>query len=322
MKTVVTGGSGFIGSFIAEELVKRGDNVVVVDVVPPTYELEGIEFKLGNTLYPETLRSAFEGADEVYDVAGVLGTEELMMDNGRAIDTNIKGTFNCLELARTHGIKRFFYPTKPNDWLNTYSITKVAGEKFCDMYRQVYGLDITVLRWFNAYGPRQHLYPIRKAVPLFIIQALYDMDLEVFGDGEQTVEMVYVEDMAKVVIDATRSSLGNRAGKVLDLGSGQVYTVNQLCNEIIRVVNKYFRSPDNPTKSKIKHMPMRQGEPLRTHIAAELEPLRMYMDPIAYTELETGLVKTISYYRELSEREVSLALNYFSSLRKREVEVV
>lgn len=315
MKCVISGGSGFIGSFIAEELAKRGDEVTIVDIVPPSKMPEGVIFKLGNTLYPETIRDSFEGADEVYDVAGVLGTEELMSDNGRAIDTNIKGTFNCLELARTLGVKRFFYPTKPNDWLNTYSITKVAGEKFCDMYRQVFGLDVTVLKWFNAYGARQHLYPIRKAVPLFIIQALYDMDLEVFGDGEQTVEMVYVEDMAKIVVDATRASLGNKAGKVLDLGSGQVYTVNALCGEIIRVTNKYFRHPANPTKSRVVHLPMRQGEPMRTHIEADLADLRKHMELPNFTDLEVGLVKTISYYRELPKDEVFMALNYFSSLR-------
>ncbi|MBG9941035.1 NAD(P)-dependent oxidoreductase [Brevibacillus formosus] len=320
MKCVVTGGSGFVGSFIVEELVKRGNEVVIVDLVPPNYELpEEVKFNVGSTLYPETMRSAFAGATEVYDVAGVLGTEELMSDNGKAIDVNIKGTFNCLDLALVEGVKRFFYPTKPNEWLNTYSITKIAGEKFCEMYRRAFGLDVTILRWFNAYGPRQHLYPVRKAVPLFIIQALYGLDIEVFGDGEQTVEMVYVEDMARIVVDATRSSLGMKAGKVLDLGSGQVMTVNHLCKEIIRIVNAHFRPKNNPSPSQIRHLPMRMGEPMRTHIQAELADLRNHMHIPVFTDVEIGLIKTIEYYNNLPKVEVMRALQYFQSLRQTEV---
>lgn len=320
MKCVVTGGSGFVGSFIAEELAKREDEVVLLDIVAPTFSLpKGVTFKLANTLYIETMRDAFRGANEIYDVAGVLGTEELMSDNGRAIDTNIRGTFNCLELAKMEGVKKFFYPTKPNDWLNTYSITKVAGENFCEMYRQAFDLDVTVLRWFNAYGPRQHLHPIRKAVPLFIIQALNGLDLEVFGDGEQTVEMVYVNDIAKIVVDATRSSLGNRAGKVLDLGSGQVMTVNDLCKHIIRIVNEYFCEKGSPTKSNIVHLPMRGGEPLRTHIEANLAELKDHMTLPEFTDFEIGMIETINYYRNLPHSVVENALSYFSSLKRTEV---
>lgn len=311
MKTVVTGGSGFIGSFIAEELLKRGDEVVVVDIVPPEdFRLpDGVRYVYGNTLYPETMIEAFRGAEEVYDVAGVLGTSELMSDNGRAIDTNIRGTFNCLELARQMGVKRFFYPTKPNDWLNTYSITKHAGEQLCHMFRDVFGMDVTVLRWFNAYGGRQHLYPIRKAVPLFVVQAILGRDLEVYGDGEQTVEMVYIEDMAKIVVDATRNSVGKQAGKTVDLGSGQVMTVNELCEAIIRVAKE--RSYNTP--SKIKHLPMRKGEPARTRIEADLADLNELMPGITYTGLTEGLHKTFAFYENLPGHKVEEALAYFES---------
>lgn len=310
MKTVVTGGSGFIGSFIAEELCKRGDEVIVVDIVPPAGFAfsHGIRFMYGNTLYPETMIEAFRDADEVYDVAGVLGTTELMSDNGRAIDTNIRGTFNCLELARQMGVKRFFYPTKPNDWLNTYSITKHAGEQLCHMYREVFGMDVTVLRWFNAYGGRQHLYPVRKAVPLFIVQAMLGKDLEVFGDGEQTVEMVFIEDMAKIVVDATRGSFGRKAGKTIDLGSGQVLTVNELCEAILEVAEDRGYG----SHSGITHLPMRKGEPARTRIEADLADLNDLMPPFDYTDLKTGLHETFAYYEEVSLMEIMEALVYFN----------
>lgn len=317
MKTVVTGGSGFIGSFIAEELLSRGDEVVVVDLVPPAEFSfpEGITYVYGNTLYPETMIDAFKGAEEVYDVAGVLGTSELMKDNGRAIDTNVRGTYNCLELARQMGVKRFFYPTKPNDWLNTYSITKHAGEQMCHMFRDVFDMDVTVLRWFNAYGGRQHLYPVRKAVPLFIIQAILGRDLEVFGDGEQTVEMVYIEDMARIVVDATRGSIGKKAGKTVDLGSGQVMTVNDLCKAIIAIAeDRGYYSGLSPVKRPgIKHLPMRKGEPARTRIEADMADLNDLMPGIEYTSLKEGLHRTFAYYEDLPVHVVSEALAYFKA---------
>jgi UDP-glucose 4-epimerase len=312
MKVVVTGGSGFIGSFIVEELASRGDEVVIVDIVPPEFDLpEGVTYKYGNVLYPDTMADAYEGAEEVYDVAGVLGTSELLADTARAIETNIKGAFNCLELARQKGVKRFFYPTKPNDWLNTYSITKHAGEQLCHMYRDVYDMDVTVLRWFNAYGGRQHLYPIRKAVPLFIIQAIRGLNLEVYGDGEQTVEMVYIEEMAKIVVDATRNSLGKKAGKTIDLGSGQVMTVNELCEAIIQVAIERGHYETDLDIPGVVHFPMRKGEPARTRIEADLADLNELMPNIEYTELKAGLHKTFYYYENLPARHVDLALKYF-----------
>lgn len=313
VKAVVIGGSGFIGSFIIDELVKRGDEVTALDLAPPSEFAfpQGVTFKYGNTMYPETLLRAFEGADEVYDVAGVLGTSELLEDNGRAIDTNIRGTFNALEMARVAGVKRFFYPTKPNDWLNTYSITKHAGEQFCHMYRDLYDMEVTVLRWFNAYGGRQHIAPVRKAVPLFVIQAIKGWDLEVFGDGEQTVEMVYIEDMAKIVVDVTRSGLGNEAAKTIDLGSGQVLTVNDLCEAIIKVANErghYHMDIDIPG---IVHLPMRKGEPARTRIEADLADLNDLMPDITYTDLYEGLHKTFEFYEQTSDADIERMLRHF-----------
>lgn len=307
MKCLVTGGSGFIGSFVVEELAREGHDVVIYDIAKPEFELpRNVDYFDGDTRYMSTLMAAMKGVDELYDIAGVLGTNELMFSNSRAVDVNIGGAVNALKAAKLSGVKRVFHPTKPNDWLNTYSITKFAAEQFCMMFIKNFGMSIACLKWFNAYGPRQHLYPVRKAVPLFIAQALYNKPLEVFGDGNQTVDMIYAIDIAKIAIKATRNC--GRIGKVIDVGTGIPITVNELASMIIKLTK---------SKSKIKHLPMRAGEPERSNIAADTTALMDVLKVDDFTPFEKGLKVTIDWYRKLPKKELLKALDHFGKTEKR-----
>ena len=302
MKAVVTGGSGFVGSFIAEELAKDpGCEVTIFDIARPELQLKkNMRYVEGDVRYYEEVEMVIRGAEEVYDIAGVLGTFELMGINPRAIQTNIQGAVHVLEACRKNDVKRVFHPTKPNDWLNTYSITKFAAEQFCLMYQQNYGMSIAALKWFNAYGPRQHLYPIRKAVPLFIVQAMHNKPLQVFGDGSQTVDLIYAEDVAKVALKATRKM--GRVGKILDLGSGIPITVKELAELIIKHTG---------SRSKVEHLPMRPGEPEKSNIAADVEPLKKHLD-VHFTSFEDGIEKTIQYYKNVDKQTIEKTFRYFN----------
>lgn len=301
MKCVVTGGSGFIGQAIVNRLALEGNEVIVIDIAKPLYGLpRNVRYVEGDIRYKENLKQVFVGANEVYDVAGVLGTHELIVDNQKAIDTNVRGAINVLEVARDCGVQRLFHPTKPNDWLNTYSITKFAAERFCFMYQKEFGLPVTVLKWFNAIGPGQHLYPVRKAVPYFIVMALRNLPIEVFGDGEQTVDLIYVDDIARIAIEATRKFAG-RFDKILDVGTGEAITVNQLVKDIKKLTN---------SRSEVLHLPMRKGEPIRSKIVADVVELKKHLD-IEFTDYETGLKKTIEWYARTPDWEVKKALEYF-----------
>lgn len=307
MKCLVTGGSGFIGSFIVDELAREGHEVTIYDIAKPEFILpKNVDYFDGDTRYISTLVSAMKGIDETYDLAGALGTNELMFSNSRAVDVNINGALNVLKAAKICEVKRVFYPTKPNDWMNTYSITKNCAEQFCLMFIKEFDMSIAILKWFNAYGPRQHIYPVRKAVPIFIVQALRNQPLEVFGDGEQTVDMIYVEDIAKIAIGATRKC--GRIGKVIDVGSGIPITVNELAKIIIKLTQ---------SKSKIVHLPMRQGEPERSYIKADVTMLRDVLKFEEFTPFEEGLKKTIDYYSKLPAEEIDKALNHFEKSEKR-----
>ena len=264
MKIVVTGGSGFIGSHIVDELSKvKKNKIYIFDIVKPDFSLpENVKYIDGDISYKTSIDKAIKGAAELYDCAGVLGTHELVFQTERAIDTNIKGAFNVIQSCIDNNVKKIFHPTKPyfkTYWENTYTISKITAENFCRMFREVYKMDITILRWMNASGPRQHLFPVRKFVPLVICQALLNKDIQIYGTGKQTVDIIDVRDIAKVAIKSVRSGLG-KSEDVLDVGSGRAISCNDLAKKIVRMTD---------SKSKIVHIPMRIGEALNTKIVAK-----------------------------------------------------
>jgi nucleoside-diphosphate-sugar epimerase len=297
MKAVVVGGSGFIGNAIVRCLIDGGDEVVVVD---RSARETSAANRRADVRDVSALTAAFQGAHEVYHVAGVLGTSEL---NGRpqeAIEVNVTGAVNVFEAAARAGVARVFLASKPNVWRNTYTITKYASEQFAELFAEHHELDIRTLRYFNAYGPRQCLRPIRKIIPTFAAQALRGQPLEVFGDGEQTVDMVYVDDLARITVDFMRAP--NAAGAAaLDCGTGQAMTVNA----VARAVNAYLGND-----AGIRHVPMRRGEEPNTQIVADIAPLESTIGPLTFTEWDDALAMTLRWYAALDPREIDEAVAF------------
>jgi len=223
-----------------------------------------------------------------------LGTHELVFQTERAIDTNIKGAFNVIQSCLDFKVERVFHPTKPifkNYWENTYTISKITAENFVRMFREVYNMDITVLRWMNASGPRQHLFPVRKFVPIIITQALLNKDIEIYGTGNQTVDIIDVRDIAKIAIKSTRGGIGKDLSKVYDVGSGHAISCNDVADYVLKKTN---------SKSKVTYLPMRIGEALDTKIAAK-----------SHNEL----LKKINYKLEYSfEDTMDACIDYMKSL--------
>jgi UDP-glucose 4-epimerase len=297
-RVLITGGTGFIGRSLAAELIARGDEVVVFD--RGFTSVSNTEHRAGSILNTHDIVAAAQDVDELYHLAGVLGTTELLDEPVLAIDANIKGTLHALDAARINGLEKFFYPTKPNDWLNMYSLTKAAGEDLCRLFRIYHGLDTRMLRWLNIYGPRQKLYPIRKAVPLFILQAMLHLPVEIWGDGSQEISLVHANDLAYVTVEYVKRNAGHT--ELLDTGLSHTITVAKLVGIIIRLVD---------STSEIRHLPMRRGEDIDKTIRmlpTATERLSIERQTIP---LEEGLVETIEYYRSLSAREVNRALRFY-----------
>lgn len=274
---LVTGGKGFIGSPLVEQLKNKGYQVVVFDL--PENDVTNLE----------QVKKAMVGKDTVFHLAGLLGTHELVVNSINAVKINIIGTLNILEAAKEVGAKVAFM-SKPNCWLNTYTITKIAAESLCEMYMKEFGVKTLILKPFNVYGEGQPMVDYRKAVPFMITEALSGKPLTIYSDGEQTVDLVYVGDVAKAVILTAEKE--EAVGKIIEIGSGVEMTVNDMAKLIIKLTGG---------KSTINHIPMRRGETVHTHIKADVTAMKEILGYLPETTLEDGMEKTIEFYRKKLE---------------------
>jgi UDP-glucose 4-epimerase len=302
MRAIVIGGCGFIGSEIVRDLLRRDDEVLVFDhhgtqrSCDALFGVGMVTAITGDIMDRESLKHTFHGADEVYHLAGKLGTSELDGAVRRAIEVNIIGAVNVFEAAITAGVPTVFYPSKPNVWLNTYTVTKHASEQLAQIYMQQDPVRICSLRYFNAYGPRQALYPVRKIIPAFAAQAMRGKPVGVYGDGEQTVDMVYSTDLGRVTVDFVRSGY---MGEAVDCGRGVALTVN----EVAWAVNGYFGN-----KTGIIRLPMRRGETPRTTLVADTAPLEGILGKLGFSDWQESLASTLRWYAALEPKEIDTAL--------------
>jgi len=299
-KAIITGGSGFLGGAIAKHLEAHNVQPIIFDRRESTSK----NHIQGDIQDKKSLEKAFDDIDLVFHIAGVLGTSELTQDNDTAVNVNVLGTVNVLEAAKTCGVEKIFYPTKPNEWLNTYSITKKAGEDFTKMFHELGLVEARILRWLNAYGPHQKLTPVRKAVPMMIVEALESEPLTIWGSGNQPVDLIFTEDLARITVEHTLSDKIDH--QVYDTGLTHRMSVNDLAALIIDLCD---------SKSDIKHYPMRVGE--NEAIPVPLLEGKSSADILGIsqaTDLREGMLKTIEFYRSISKYDRERALNYYRCL--------
>lgn len=296
MKVVVTGGQGFIGKAVVENLLERGLGVVVFDrsLLPglpedPVYEGSGtVDFYLGDVRDSQTVEDVVSQADGVINLAALLGTSETVADPAPSVHTNILGALNVFEAVRKYKIPAVQIATGSWSWQNTYAITKHTAERFAFMFNQEFGCRIAVVEATNVYGPFQKLRPVRKAVPNFIERALQGRDLEIFGDGEQILDLIWIRDCAELLVRALLANHGKYTMK-LEAGTGENVTATELAKLIVKLAN-----PD----VKIKYLPRRPGEPVRSHTEANPATLvHLGWTSTDFTPLRDGLRETIEWYR-------------------------
>ena len=313
MKVVITGGSGFIGTNLMLYLAQHEPEtqITIVDIVPPQVRMpKQARFVYADIRNLASLLAPFKGAEEVYHLAGILGTSELIAISSLAVETNVVGANNVMDACRLTGVKRVYNVAKPHfDGYdeNSYTLTKHAGELVGRLYQQKYGMEVATVRWLNAVGPFQHLFPVRKFLPMMILLALHGMDLEIYGDGTQTIDPIDVDDLSRFTIHATRN-LGHRHD-VVDLGSGGAIN----CNDAAEMILKVMAGNGLKTRSKIKHITMREGEKPGVNLVADMS----YWEGVGMrTEVpfEESVRKTLVYMLGLPDSYQKNALHFYGKL--------
>ena len=284
---VVTGGAGFIGSHLVDELLSGGHEVVNFDLRP--YQRGGVRNVIGDIRDGGAVRGAVGEADGVFHLAGVLGTSELIRRPVEAEEINVIGTLHVLEACSAAGVPLVFVSKlNPPDWVNPYTITKRSCDDYCRMYAEVRGLDVCVVKPLNVYGPRQRARPVQKYVPTFIERALRNEPIPVWGTGEQEVDPVYVADVARALSLAMERGLG----QTIEVGTGRPIRVIDVARRVVELTG---------SRSEIRLLPMRPGEPERpaTRLFADTRGMRevLGVDPDGMVPLDDGLRRTIDWWR-------------------------
>ena len=251
--SIVTGGAGFIGSHIVEKLKRLDHMVVVIDNEYSDndnfhWRKDTLNVNIDITDY-KGLKKAFTGADYIFHCAAEARIGPAIENPVNALNINTIGTCNVLQCAREVGAKKVLYSstssgyglneapnieTQPDDCLNPYSVSKIAGEKLCKMYTDLYGLNTIIFRYFNVFGeraPRKGQYA--PVTGIFLRQKAAGEPLTIVGDGEQRRDYIYVEDVANANVMAAISNPDDDAyGQVYNVGSGKNYSVNEIASFI------------------------------------------------------------------------------------------
>ncbi|HCR36348.1 TPA: hypothetical protein DIU22_04915 [Candidatus Woesebacteria bacterium] len=297
-KILITGGQGFVGSFLVDNFLSKGHEVTIFDrhydsAKFKEYNWEGkVIFQLGDLKDRDSVIEAVSLNDIVVNLAGLLGTQEMMNNPIPAIEVNILGAINVFDACRMHK-KRGFQVAVGNFWMNNpYSITKSVTERFALMYNKEHKTDIRICRGMNIYGPRQKHRPIRKIFPNLVIPALLNEDITIYGTGEQVMDLLYVKDFAEILSKIILTD--NIPGDVIfEAGAGE-FTINNAVNKVLELTQ---------SKSKVNRIPMRPGEDAMSVVKISDEGwanLKKYINytPADLTPMHIAMKQSIDWYRD------------------------
>ena len=316
MRVLITGGAGFVGSHLAEAFLARDDHVIALDTgsqAKVRHLLHEPRFRLvvDSIMNADILDGLVAQADLVYHLAGVVGVEHYVADPYHVLNVNVNGTQNVLRAAYKHGRRLVFAstsevygrnprvpwsedadrvlgPTSIDRWC--YATSKAAGEHFCLAYRRL-GLPVTILRYFNVYGPRLDRLDVGRVITIFLGQLLRGEALTVIGDGTQTRCFTYVADAVEATVAAGTMSAAE--GEIINIGTAEETSIRQLSELMIAI---------GGGASTLRLVPQEtvygdsyEDVPRRIPDVARMERI---LGMRARTPLAVGLARTIAWFRE------------------------
>lgn len=300
-RILVTGGAGFIGSNLAEFLLDKGFEVVILDnfstgsrknIDKIIDRVELLELDIRNI---EGLRKNIKNIDYIFHLAAFVSVPESVEKRCETFEINVQGTRNILDFAKEIGVKKVVVPSSAAVYgddpelpktensqlvpLSPYAESKIMGERLIKEYKV--DIETAALRFFNVYGPNQNLdSQYAAAIPIFIKKALDDEDLIIYGDGEQTRDFIYIIDVCEAFLLTLNTELN---GDIINIASGKETSINELAKKIIELTN---------SKSKIKHKDPRAGDILRS--VADINLSRKKLKFIPKYSLDVGLKEMLA----------------------------
>jgi nucleoside-diphosphate-sugar epimerase len=310
---LVTGVAGFIGSTLARALLAQGEKVIGFDNFSTGKRenvaeiLNRIELHEGDLLDLDALHRACRGVDFVLHEAAIPSVPRSVKDplgNNRA---NVDGTLNLLVAARDAQVKRVVYaasssaygdtPTLPKredmppNPISPYATAKLASEYYMTSFYRCYGLETVCLRYFNVFGPRQDPFsPYSGVLAKFITQMLHGEQPTILGDGTQSRDFTYVENVVAANLLACKAESGEAAGKVFNVACGRRTDLNQTC-DILKKLTGY--------SGEVKYGPERAGDV--KHSLADISKAQKHLGYLPKVDFEEGLRRTIAWYRQPKE---------------------
>lgn len=305
---LVTGGAGFIGSHIATALVKRGDRVRVLDNFLTGHRhniahLEGqIEFIEGDIRDEQITRQAMEGVRVVFHEAAIPSVPRSVVEPRPSHEVNVDGMFNVLLAAKEAGIKRLVFAASSSAYgetevlpksvdmfpspLSPYAAHKLFGEFYCQVFSRVYGLETVSLRYFNVFGPRQDpTSQYSGVISKFVTALLANEPPVIFGDGEQSRDFTYVDNVVSANLLAAETP--NADGTVVNVGVGDRITLNQLLAELQTILGTNLTPIYKETRAgDVRHS---QADISYTEKMIGYKPV---------VGLSEGLRRTVEWYKE------------------------
>lgn len=260
MRIAVTGGAGFLGQSVIEHGLAAGHDMHVID------RNSTRTGRAADVSHWGDIAGALDEIrpEHVIHLAGVLGTSELFdgFNANRAVKVNVGGALNVIQWCTEQQAGYTTITMPDSGWANVYAATKGCAVQLAEAYRRHKGLRVSNVCAYNAYGPAQAHGPghPQKIIPTFARRAWAGHPIQVWGDGEQTVDLVHADDIARMLIDATR--FGD--GETFDAGTGEALTVNQVADFVNEVTGRMDTSSDRC----IEYLPMRAGEDPGTEIVA------------------------------------------------------
>jgi len=301
LKIIITGGAGFIGSCVVKRLIKdKHDLIIIDDLSSSTLDslknvFDRIVFVNENVLNIDRIEDYFKKTDIVIHLAAIPSVEESIRNPVRVFQVNTLGTLYLLELCRKHDIDRFIYASSasvygnpiyipideehPCNPLSIYGVSKYSSELLVLNYYRNYGLKYTILRLFNVYGPGMK----DGVIYHFIRNMLLSKEIVIYGDGRQTRDFIYVDDVS----EAIHCVINYPRNNVYNIGSGQGISINQLFNKVRSILGLNVEPV---------YKPSRTGD-----IEHSIANINRAINEIGWrpkTSLEDGLVKTIEYFKQ------------------------